>query len=104
MNIAKNNPADKIVGSTDGLGGNWIAPHYRPPTDLDVELDVVHQNYSHAKTDEERAIWRGVFPGKWIDHNGGGYTWEGLAGTVCGWRHLPPNAEVSGGGAFPPSA
>jgi len=30
---------------------------------------------------------------EWIDHNGGGWTWHGLAGTITHWMPLPDGPE-----------
>jgi hypothetical protein len=32
---------------------------------------------------------------KWIDHNGGGWTWHGLAGTHTHWQPLPEPPSLS---------
>jgi hypothetical protein len=31
---------------------------------------------------------------KWIDHNGGGWTWEGLCGVITHWKPLPSTVDV----------
>ena len=83
--------SDEGIGLSDLFGGGWGAPNYRPPTNMDVELLITHTNYKYAKTDDEKKMWQGVVKGKWIDFNGGGYTWHGLSGAVSAWR-MPPNA------------
>src|SRR3990172_12680884 len=86
------------VGSHDVLGGNWHCMTDAPKDGREVELLVYHPNWRHCETDEERARWCGVMRGRWTDHNGGGWVWNGLYGSAWAWRPLPPNAAVHGRG------
>lgn len=49
---------------------------------------TVHQNAAFAK-DAIGDGWACASVIRWIDHNGGGWTWNGLAGAHTHWRPLP---------------
>lgn len=72
--------------------GTWHCMTDAPKDGTEVELLLRHQNYAYAKTDEQRAMWEQVVLGKWIDFNGGGWTWHGMNGRAWGWRPMTPNA------------
>lgn len=63
-----------------------------PRDGTEVELLLRHMNFRLCKTDEERSEWEQVVRAKWIDFNGGGWTWYGMAGSAVGWRPLPANS------------
>ena len=71
--------------------GTWHCMTDAPRDGTEVELLVRHTNFRFCKTDEERSMWEQALPAKWIDFNGGGWTWRGLAGSAVGWRPLPAN-------------
>lgn len=68
--------------------GSWNGMADAPKDGTEVELLLRHPNYRHCKTDEEQAQWEQVVRAKWIDFNGGGWTWNGMYGSQCGWRPL----------------
>lgn len=54
--------------------------------DEEVEIFVVHPN-AKFKTPGDIHEWQGWCRGKWIDFNGGGWTWHGHIGDVT---HVRP--------------
>ncbi len=56
-------------------------------TDEEVEIFVVHQNAQYISRLDDLSDWCGWFRAKWIDHNGGGWTWNGMCGRVT---HVRP--------------
>jgi hypothetical protein len=64
-----------------------------PKDGPEILIRFEHFNYQYAKTDEDRARWVENCIAKWIDHNGGGWTWYGLAGRPTGW--WPPPGTVT---------
>lgn len=65
----------------------WRDLDSAPKDGTEVELRIVHINAAYDEpTQAESAGWIGHCFGKWIDHNGGGWTWDGLCGAVCQWR------------------
>lgn len=70
------------------VGGDepcWLAMVYAPLDGTEVDLLLHHPNHRYAKGDE-RKQWEQVVRAKWIDFNGGGWTWRGMYGTPMGWR------------------
>ena len=49
---------------------------------------TVHANAKYSK-DPIAEGWACPSIVKWIDHNGGGWTWNGLAGVHTHWMPLP---------------
>lgn len=43
-----------------------------------------------SATHDEDDGYRGPVIARWIEHNGGGWCWHGLAGTFTHWMPLPP--------------
>jgi len=79
-------------------GSRTAPPSWRPmeeaPRDGRTLLAwTVHANAQFSK-DPAAEGWACVSVIKWIDHNGGGWTWNGLAGEHVGW--LPAPAELGG--------
>ena len=64
----------------------WSAMLYAPRDGTEVDLLIEHLEWwtanKHGKGDGYRLVCRG----KWIDFNGGGWTWSGTAGNPIGWR------------------
>ncbi len=77
--------------------GTWHCMIDAPKDGTEVELLLRHMNWSYCHTDETRAQWEQIVRAKWIDHNGGGWTWRGMCCSAWGWRPLTANVEFSGG-------
>lgn len=62
--------------------------------DEPVLIYVVHNNAQFEK-DETRRLdeWEAWYTGRWIDHNGGGFTWHGMCGRVTHVAKLPNRPE-----------
>lgn len=69
----------------DAERDEWRAMLYAPQDGTEIELLIHHTNRRYAKPDE-RPQWEQVVRAKWINHNGGGWTWHGMAGWCQGWR------------------
>lgn len=67
----------------DGWRSLDIAPH----DGTEVELRLVHAYAPYCK-DAVAEGYIAVVKAKWIDHNGGGWTWHGLCGRPAQWRPL----------------
>jgi hypothetical protein len=65
--------------------GGWRPMSEAPRDGTPIWARCVHQNYSYAKGDD-KLRWVEVVLAQWIDHNGGGWTWHGIAGEFAGWR------------------
>lgn len=71
--------------------GTWHCMTDAPRDGTEVELLVRNTNFRFCKSDEERSMCEQAARAKWIDFNGGGWTWSGLAGSAVGWRPLAAN-------------
>lgn len=69
----------------------WRDIETAPRDGTEVELRVVHINAAY-EPDAEAKGWVAACPGKWIEHNGGGWTWKYLCGSICQWRPGNPGA------------
>lgn len=70
--------------------GTWHCMTDAPKDGTEVELLVRHTDYRYAKP-ENQHLWEQVVRAKWIDFNGGGWTWSGMYGTAWGWRPVHAN-------------
>lgn len=76
----------------------WRAMAYAPLDGTKVLLLVRHRTWwtAHKCNPEDAGIWEAECEGQWLDHNGGGWSWEGMAGTPVGWRELArPNGHAN---------
>tara|TARA_R110000868_G_scaffold40260_4_gene139142 strand:+ start:284 stop:520 length:237 start_codon:yes stop_codon:yes gene_type:complete len=71
--------------------GTWHCMTDAPKDGTTVELLVRHDYYRFCKTEEDRARWEQACTAKWIDHNGGGWMWDGIMGAHVGWRPARSN-------------
>lgn len=70
----------------------WRAMAYAPTDGTEIVLLIRHRSWwSAKKCGEDLSRWEGPCRGRWLDFNGGGWTWEGFMGTPIGWR--PTNTE-----------
>ena len=58
-----------------------------PRDGTEINVLVRHQNWDFEKPGN-RDQWEQMVVAKWIDHNGGGWTWNGLCGALIGWRPI----------------
>jgi len=75
--------------------GTWHCMSDAPKDGTEVELLLRHINYRYAKP-EDKHQWEQVVRAKWIDFNGGGWTWRGMYGDAYGWRPVHANTEAKG--------
>ncbi len=66
----------------------WRPMDTAPKDGTEVFLFIVHPAWQYEKDDPGQ--WQGVVKGRWIDHNGGGWTWPGLCGVPIQWAPLLP--------------
>lgn len=59
-----------------------IAPRDGTPIFIRFE----HMNFKYAVKDGDGERWEALQSAHWIDHNGGGWTWHGMAGYPTGWK------------------
>lgn len=92
--------ADAILSALPGAGQGEVGwrPIESAPKDGTVILAwCVHPHARWATDDKE---WSCPVVTQWITHNGGGWTWNGMAGTFTHWMPLPPPPlDRAGGGA-----
>jgi len=65
----------------------WRSMKNAPKNGMEIEVLVYHVNRRYAKR-SEKSEWESIENARWIDHNGGGWTWKGMHGQFRGWR--PP--------------
>lgn len=70
------------------MATSWQDIASAPRDGTKIILRVRHVNWDFEKTPEKKSQWEQECQGKWIDHNGGGFTWDGLCGAVIGWRPI----------------
>lgn len=63
----------------------WQPMTTAPKDGSEVELLLRHKNWQYAQGEEKRQ-WQGPYRAKWINFNGGGWTWHGMAGNPIAWR------------------
>jgi len=75
------------------VADGWLPIETAPKDGTEVELRVVHINAAYDEPAQAEANgWIAACPGKWTDHNGGGWTWKYLCGSICQWRSGTPGA------------
>lgn len=72
--------------------GATPAAEWTPEIDEPVEIFVEHANLRYADAGDANR-WRGWFAARWTDHNGGGWVWRGMIGTVTHVRPIVPEDE-----------
>jgi hypothetical protein len=76
----------------EGFRKGWQPMLTAPLDGTEIEILVRHPTYwlclkSQAPVAAEQ-LWQQTVRGQWIDHNGGGWSWRGLAGSPVGWRAI----------------
>lgn len=84
---------DRAARAGIGMLSATPADEWPIEIDEDVEILVVHPNLAFAVTADEIRCWLAWYPAKWIDHNGGGWTWHGMLGEVRFVRPLVGAAQ-----------
>jgi hypothetical protein len=72
----------------------WRSLAFAPHDGTEIELRLVHA-YAPFCKDPVAEGYIATATARWIDHNGGGWTWEGLCGRPAQWRPLPAGADIS---------
>ena len=62
-----------------------------PKDGTEILIRFEHMNYQHADADDKDEWWE-LCEAKWIDHNGGGWTWHGICGEATGWIPKPESS------------
>lgn len=83
---------EEFFGIVERFGHDeWRSMIYAPLDGTEVELLLHHPSRRYAQGDD-RKQWEQIVRAKWIDFNGGGWTWSGMYGEPVGWR-LPEQNE-----------
>ena len=82
------NPGDSV----DAAVRPWQPIEDAPRDGTEITLMIRHPNWLMAHAHDKQDQWQQEVIGKWIDHNGGGWTWKGMAGKPVYFR---PNAEIT---------
>lgn len=64
---------------------HWRPMKTAPKNGAVIEVLIYHANRKYAKRDE-KSDWESTARARWIAHNGGGWTWNGMMGQFRGWR------------------
>jgi hypothetical protein len=64
------------------------------PKDRSILILVVHVNAKYSK-DPVAEGWIAIHEAHWLEHNAGGFTWNGLCGTPMLWHSLPVLPDVT---------
>lgn len=74
-----------------GERGGWRSMDSAPKDGTSILAYCVHPNARLAG--EDVAEWTEIVVTRWIDFNGGGWTWNGICGEHVAWQPLPPPPE-----------
>lgn len=81
--------------------GEWRPIESAPKDGTPILAWCVHPHARWATDDKE---WCAPVVTQWINHNGGGWTWNGMAGTFTHWRPLPAAPPLPGQEGAPPQS
>lgn len=83
--------ADAVLTALREAGSlhEWRPIEEAPKDGTSIIAYCVHVNAKYA-TNSIQEGWEYPVIAKWIDHNGGGWTWHGMAGTFTHYMPLPP--------------
>jgi hypothetical protein len=84
--------SSSLRAQLEGFRKGWQPMLTAPLDGTEIEILVRHPTYwpclkSQAPVAAEQ-LWQQTVRGQWIDHNGGGWSWRGLAGSPVGWRAI----------------
>jgi len=82
-------PEQTVPSESSGCAG-FLPMESAPKDGTTVELLLYHPNRKYADEDRKHE-WEQIAEAKWLDFNGGGWTWRGMAGSPQGWRHNATN-------------
>lgn len=72
----------------------WLPMVSAPLDGSEIEILIRHSSWWSAHKEGDGSAWQQACRGHWIDFNGGGWTWSGLAGTPVGWRPTKENPHA----------
>lgn len=87
--------AQPSAGAQDNMR-DWQPMRTAPKDGTEIETLCVHPT-AHYSKDAFGEGWAAVVKAKWIDHNNGGWTWNGLCGALMAWRPLATPAQPDTG-------
>ena len=92
-----------LLARIDALlkGGGWEPMVSAQLDGTEIKLLIRHNDYWTALKVNGKKVadreYQRVCRGKWIDHNGGGWCWYGIAGVQVGWQPLQPQPRPGRG-------
>lgn len=84
-----------LTAMTPALAEDGWQPIDTVPKDgTEIQIRIVHMLAAYSDDPKEDG-YIATARAHWIDHNGGGLTWHGLAGAPCQWRPLRQHIQKS---------
>lgn len=83
--VAQDHAAD-LRAAVDAMQPGWRDMESAPKDGTPILAWCVHPHARYAGDDKE---WAAPVVTQWITHNGGGWTWNGMAGSFTHWQPLP---------------
>jgi len=83
----------RLLLAASGMG-EWRPIETAPRDATWIIAYCVHANAKYVK-DAEAEGWVAPTRAQWIDHNGGGWTWHGMAGRFTHWIPMPEPPPLS---------
>lgn len=78
----------RIAAAQEGQEAGWLPIDTAPKDGTRILIWFVHPNAEYS-ADPVGEGWAGPHEARWLDHNGGGWTWYGLAGKATFWQPMP---------------
>ncbi len=79
--------AEYTAGPLQDRVGEWRPIETAPKDGTLILAFCVHANARYAG--ENFSEWTEIVTTRWIDHNGGGWTWSGICGVHTHWQPIP---------------